>query len=218
VPNLEQFFLTLSIWALPVIFAITVHEAAHGYVANRLGDPTASMLGRLSLNPIKHIDPIGTLLLPTVLLLVGGFIFGWAKPVPVTVQNLNNPKRDMAYVAAAGPLSNLLMALIWLLLFKLSLLLASVAPLLSAPVRAMAEAGILINLVLMLLNLLPIPPLDGGRIMVGLLPLEAARQYSRLEPYGLLIIVALLATGTLGKILGPLLFWSRRLLFSLIGI
>ncbi|MCG2634403.1 MAG: site-2 protease family protein [Gammaproteobacteria bacterium] len=217
-PDINQFLVTFSVWALPVIFAITVHEAAHGYVANYLGDPTARMLGRLSLNPVRHIDPVGTVLLPTILLLIGGFIFGWAKPVPVTVENLKNPKRDMAYVAAAGPLSNLLMALLWILLLKLSLLLAAGLPTVSQPLAQMSLAGITINLVLMLLNLLPIPPLDGGRIAVGILPSDLAWRFSRLEPYGLVIIVALLATGLLGRILGPLLFGTRKLLLSLVGL
>lgn len=205
------------VWALPVLFAITVHEVAHGWVARKLGDPTAMMLGRLTLNPLKHIDPIGTVVVPIVLMLMGGFIFGWAKPVPVTWENLKNPKRDMALVAIAGPLSNLVMAILWALVMKLGFLLGSNFATLAWPLIYMGGAGIAINAILMLLNLLPIPPLDGGRVLAGLLPGPWSWQLSRIEPYGLMIMVALLATGMLGKILGPPMQWFEGLMFSLAG-
>ena len=205
-------------WALPVLFAITVHEVAHGWVARKLGDPTAMMLGRLTLNPLKHIDPIGTVLVPLALMMLGGFIFGWAKPVPMTWENLKNPKRDMALVAVAGPLSNLLMAIGWALIMKLGFTLGNQFAWLAWPLIYMGGAGITINAVLMLLNLLPIPPLDGGRVLAGLLPGPWAWQLSRIEPYGFMILLALLATGMLGKILGPMLGVVEMLLFSLAGL
>ena len=201
---------TLAIWALPVIFAITLHEAAHGYVARHFGDPTAWQLGRVSLNPLRHIDPVGTILVPglilatSTLLAGGGILFGWAKPVPVNFGQLRNPKRDMLWVAAAGPGANLVMALGWACLLKL----ATLAPdsSLALPMSEMGKAGIEINAALMLLNLLPIPPLDGGRIAVSLLPHRAAWRFAQLEPYGFVILLALLFTGILGDILGPLIF------------
>ena len=195
----------IAIYALPVIFAITLHEAAHGYVAKHFGDNTAYVLGRISLNPLRHIDPIGTVLVPLLILLTtsGTFLFGWAKPVPVDFGSLRHPKRDMLWVAAAGPLANLIMALLWALLFKLALL----APhnTFSLPLSLMARAGITVNLVLMLLNLLPILPLDGGRIAVSLLPHRLAYGYSRMEPYGFPILLLLLFTNLLGAILNPML-------------
>ncbi len=199
-PPLIEIAQTLAIWALPVLFAITLHEVAHGWVARALGDDTAARAGRLSLNPIKHIDPVGTILVPAVLLLLGGFLFGWAKPVPVAMNKLPHPRRDMALVAMAGPLSNLAMALLWGLLLKLALA-QDVASGLWIGLRLMATAGIIINLVLMVLNLLPIPPLDGGRVLNGLLPEAWAHKVDRLERYGLVILVVLMATGALGTLL-----------------
>lgn len=193
----------LAVWALPVLFAITVHEVSHGWVARYLGDPTAMMLGRLTLNPLKHIDPIGTVLVPIILVLLGGVIFGWAKPVPITTENLRNPKRDMALVAVAGPLSNLLMALLWALVMKIGLLISSTSPALAMPLTYMGAAGITINAVLMVLNLLPVPPLDGSRVVASLLPDPMAWRYNRLEPYGLIILLGLLITGILGRVLEP---------------
>lgn len=198
----------VTVWALPVLFAITVHEVAHGWVAKRLGDRTAQMLGRLTLNPLRHIDPVGTLLVPLLLLLLpGGFIFGWAKPVPVTWQNLRNPKRDMALVAVAGPVANLLMALFWVLVIKLGVVLGPQLGYSKLFFIYSGVAGIFINTVLLVLNLLPLPPLDGGRVVTGLLPGPLAWKFSRIEPYGFIILVALLATGVLATVLGgPLQF------------
>ena len=193
----------IVVWSLPVIFAITVHEVAHGWVAKQLGDPTAMMMGRLTLNPIKHIDPIGTIVVPLVLLMLGGFIFGWAKPVPVTWENLRKPKRDMALVAIAGPAANLIMAILWALVIKISFLIGGTIDSLAALLLAMGQAGILINVILMVLNLLPLPPLDGGRVATSLLPGPLSYKFSRIEPYGFFILLGLLATGLLGKILWP---------------
>ena len=194
----------IIIWAIPVLFAITVHEVAHGWVALKLGDRTAQMMGRLTLNPFKHIDPIGTLLVPGILLVLGGFIFGWAKPVPVSFQNLRRPKADMAWVALAGPMANLVMALIWALAAKIGLSLAQTGSGIGEPMLFMGVAGILINAMLMMLNLLPLPPLDGGRVLVSVLPGPLSWQVSRLEPYGFVILLALLFFGLLGLILWPL--------------
>jgi Zn-dependent protease len=208
----------LAVWAVPVLFAITVHEVAHGWVAKYLGDRTAEMLGRLTLNPVKHIDPVGTLLVPALLLVLGGFIFGWAKPVPITYENLHHPKRDMALVAAAGPLANLLMAVAWAVLFKVGLLLSGSFDWVARPLMYMCGAGIFINIVLMVLNLLPVPPLDGGRVLVGVLPGPLSWQLSRIEPYGFLILLALLVTGMLGHLLGPPVRTLQTFLFTLVGL
>ncbi|SEQ68415.1 Zn-dependent protease (includes SpoIVFB) [Solimonas aquatica] len=207
----------IAVWALPVIFAITVHEAAHGYAARALGDRTAQMMGRLSLNPLRHIDLVGTVVVPLVLLILGGFLFGWAKPVPVDYRNLKHPRRDMALVAAAGPASNALMAIAWGILLRVSLEQGADEGLWMG-LRYMAVSGILINLVLMVLNLIPLPPLDGGRVLTGLLPARLAYRFSRIEPYGMVILVVLMATGLLGK----LMFWPLSIaeysLFSALGI
>lgn len=194
----------IIIWAIPVLFAITVHEVAHGWVALKFGDRTAQMMGRLTLNPFKHIDPIGTLLVPGILLVLGGFIFGWAKPVPVTFQNLRKPKTDMAWVALAGPMANLVMATIWALVAKIGLMLAQSGSAIGEPMMFMGVAGILINAMLMMLNLLPLPPLDGGRVLVSVLPGPLSWRVSRLEPYGFIILLGLLFFGLLGLILWPL--------------
>lgn len=208
----------ISIWILPVIFAITVHEVAHGWVAKRLGDPTAERLGRLTLNPIKHIDPIGTLVVPGVLLLLGGFIFGWAKPVPVTYENLRNPKRDMALVAVAGPGVNFVMAVLWAAVAKLATVLPETAQWFAMPMMYMGIAGIMINLVLMVLNLLPLPPLDGGLVAAGLLPGPWAWQLNRLEPYGFFILLALMITGLLGQLLTPPVMLLRQFVLAIVGV
>ncbi|TJY62195.1 site-2 protease family protein [Sinimarinibacterium sp. CAU 1509] len=207
----------IAVWALPVLFAITVHEAAHGYVARSLGDRTAESLGRLSLNPLKHIDPVGTVIVPLVLLVLGGFLFGWAKPVPVNFRNLRNPRRDMAIVAAAGPLSNLLMALAWGLLLRFSISVGDNSGIWIG-LSSMAMAGILINLVLAVLNLLPLPPLDGGRVLAGLVSARAALMLDKVEPYGMLILIGLLATGALGWLISGPLALLQSLLLQLLGL
>ena len=201
---MENLIQTLAIYALPVIFAITLHEAAHGYAARHFGDPTAWRLGRITLNPLKHIDPIGTVLIPALLYFSkAGFLFGWAKPVPVDFNRLRHPKRDMLWVAAAGPGANLVMAFGWAVLLKLAVVMPGGAY--SLPLAEMARAGIEVNAVLMLLNLLPIPPLDGGRIAVSLLPAPLAWRFAQVERYGFIILLALLFFGGLNYILTPLL-------------
>ncbi len=194
----------LAVLVLPVLFAITVHEAAHGWAAGYLGDRTARMLGRVTLNPLKHIDPIGTVVVPLATFFLTGFLFGWAKPVPVDVRNLHNPRRDMALVALAGPGANLLMAILWGLAIQLALALWNVSPWLAQPLAYMGAAGVLINVLLMVLNLFPLLPLDGGRVLNALLPRHLAMSFSRLEPYGLILLVVLLVSGVLGTLLGPL--------------
>ena len=206
----------IAVYALPVIFAITLHEAAHGYAAKHFGDTTAYMLGRISLNPLRHIDPIGTVLLPLVTLALGGILFGWAKPVPVNFNHLRRPKQDMLWVAAAGPAANLAMAVFWGVVMKLGMSMSGSA--LSVPMTLMGQAGITINVVLMVLNLLPLLPLDGGRIAVSLLPPRLAYSYSRLEPYGLIILVVLLFSGALNFILWPAIDIVKTLIFYLLGL
>lgn len=192
------------VWALPVIFAITLHEAAHGWMANKLGDPTAKMLGRITVNPIKHIDPLGTVVVPIVLLILGGFVFGWAKAVPITTQNFKNPSRDMAIVAVAGPASNFIMALFWAMLLKTGLLVQATQPEIGQFLFYSGVAGVTINLVLLVLNLLPIPPLDGSRVLSAFLPKKWAWYYLRYENYGFFVLLALLFLGILTPlILGP---------------
>lgn len=194
----------LAVLVLPVILAITVHEAAHGYVADRLGDRTARLLGRVTLNPLRHIDPLGTVLLPLGMYALTGFLFGWAKPVPVNPRNLANPRRDMAIVAVAGPLSNLVMAVLWSLAIVVGGWLLPVSSWVGAPLLLMGAAGVLINAILLVLNMIPLPPLDGGRVLVGLLPPRLARLVAQVEPYGLFVLVALLVTGVLGRLVSPL--------------
>jgi Zn-dependent protease len=208
----------LAVWVLPVLLAITVHEVAHGWMARRHGDPTAMMLGRLTLNPLKHIDPLGTVLIPGLMLLFTSFVFGWAKPVPVTWQNLRNPKRDMVYVAAAGPAANLLMGIGWAIVIKVGLTLYAAEITGGTYLIYVGVAGVYINTILMVLNLLPLPPLDGGRVLTGLLPGPWAWRLSRVEPYGLLILVTLLVTGLLGRILWPVIEWFEVLMVHLSGI
>ncbi len=208
---------TIAVWSLPVLFAITLHEVAHGWVARAFGDRTAELLGRLSINPLKHIDPVGTLIVPVVLLVLGGFLFGWAKPVPVNYASLKHPKRDMALVAAAGPASNFVMALFWAALLKVAMGSGSESGTMVG-LQLMAQAGVTINVALMVLNLLPLPPLDGGRVLTGLLPMRAAVAFSRIEPYGMLILVGLMASGLLARILYPPLVIAEGFILSLVGI
>jgi Zn-dependent protease len=198
-----NFIITVAVFALPVIFAITLHEAAHGYVARHFGDTTAYMLGRVTLNPLKHIDLIGTIILPLVTVLLSGFMFGWAKPVPVNERNLRNPKRDMMWVAAAGPGSNVAQALAWAGVAKL-LMVAGFDSRVGDYWFAVAVAGIQVNVVFAILNLFPLLPLDGGRIVVSLLPGRASYGYARLEPYGMIVLVILIMTGALSYVLSPL--------------
>jgi Zn-dependent protease len=209
---------TIAVWALPVLFAITLHEAAHGWVAAKLGDKTALMLGRVTLNPFKHIDPIGTVLVPIALLVLGGFVFGWAKAVPISQRNFRRPQRDMAWVAIAGPAANLVMALGWLALIKFAMSMGATfesGGIGSAQFLLYAGvAGVTINLILMILNLLPLPPLDGSRVLAAFLPPKWVWQYYRLEPYGLFILLGLLFLGILGPLItGPFL-WLRQWLFA----
>lgn len=220
--DISQLIQTVTVYALPVLFAITLHEAAHGYVARRFGDNTAWMLGRVTLNPIKHIDLIGTILMPILLLVLsqGKFMFGYAKPVPVNFGNLHRPKRDMIWVAAAGPVTNFLQAILWALLLNLLLLYGAQEPFF----MKMADAGIRVNLIMWALNLFPLPPLDGGRILVGLLPWRQAEMVSRLEPYGFFIVLGLVAFGAISLWLEPLMAIGQILIrliltpfFSLLG-
>ena len=207
----------IAIYAIPVLFAITLHEAAHGYVARHFGDMTAFAQGRISLNPLRHIDPIGTIAVPALILAAsrflgsGGILFGWAKPVPVNYSALRSPKRDMLWVAAAGPFANLSMALGWAVLLKLADWLPENAY--TSPLQLMGKAGIEVNVILMLLNLLPILPLDGGRIVVSLLPARMSWHYSKLEPWGFPILLLLMFSGYLGVILAPMI----RTSFNIIG-
>ena len=211
---------TFAIYALPVLFAITLHEAAHGYVARHFGDMTAHAQGRISLNPLRHIDPVGTILVPIIILTAtiaagtGGFLFGWAKPVPVNYSALRKPRQHMAWVAVAGPGANLVMALAWAVLLKVALLLPAAQ--LGEFLELMSQAGILVNLIFMFLNLLPIPPLDGGRILTSLLPSRAAWRFAKIEPWGLPILLVLLFTNVLSGMLGPLIDVSGALIRAIV--
>ncbi|WP_232744794.1 site-2 protease family protein [Thiomicrorhabdus sp. Kp2] len=208
----------IAVWAIPVIFAITLHEVAHGWAASRLGDKTALMLGRLTLNPIKHIDPIGTIVVPVALLVMGGFVFGWAKAVPVDMRNFKNPALDMAKVAVAGPLANLLMAVFWAIVAKTGTVLQTSIPDIGTYLIYTGFAGVSINLILLVLNLLPIPPLDGSRVLSAFLPKKLAWQYNQIAPYGFFILIGLMVLGMLSPLLiGPYTLF-RDLIFSIIGL
>lgn len=210
--DLNSIIYTIAVWAIPVLFAITLHEVAHGWVANILGDKTAKMLGRLSLNPIKHIDPIGTIAVPIAMVaLQTGFVFGWAKPVPVSTRNFKSPRRDMAIVAAAGPISNLIMALFWVLIFKLGTSLIS-DPSIAKGIMDMGRAGIIINLILFIFNLFPIPPLDGSKVLSGFLPQSLANIMDKIEPYGLFIVLGLVYFGVLNTLMMPMLNFFLNLI------
>jgi Zn-dependent protease len=219
--HIDQLIQTIALAAIPVLFAITLHEAAHGYVARHFGDMTADKAGRISLNPLHHIDPFGTIILPLLTLVMGGILFGWAKPVPVNFAALRRPKQDMLWVAIAGPASNLVMAIGWALLYKMGLLFPE--NYFAGPLLGMAMIGIKINAILMVLNLLPLPPLDGGRVAVSLLPHRQAFILAKLEPYGMFIliflaIVPIQGTSLLSLILSPLIGLVIKLLSYLFGI
>lgn len=188
----------VTVYAIPVIFAITLHEAAHGYVAKRFGDNTAYVLGRVSLNPARHIDPFGTVIFPLLTLFLGGMLFGWAKPVPVNQGQLREPRRHMIWVVLAGPAANFLMALLWALLLRILFSMGEMQGFL----WEVSRAGISINLILMVLNLLPIPPLDGGRVLMNIVPLKTENLLARIEPYGIWILLALLLTGVIQPVIG----------------
>jgi Zn-dependent protease len=202
---------TVLIYALPVLFAITIHEAAHGYVARYFGDNTAAMMGRVTLNPVKHIDPVGTILMPLMLYFAtsGAFLFGYAKPVPVNFGHLRHPKRDMVWVALAGPASNFVQAILWAVTYTL----LAGAGLDERFFLEMARAGVLVNLVMWAFNLFPLPPLDGGRVVVGLLPVRQAIAFSRIEPYGFFIVMGLVIAGVVSSLwLSPLMTFGYRVL------
>jgi Zn-dependent protease len=201
--QIDQLIQVIALAAIPILFAITLHEAAHGYVARHFGDTTADRAGRISLNPIHHIDPVGTILLPLLTLWMGGVIFGWAKPVPVNFGALRHPKKDMLWVALAGPASNLFMAMCWAAIAKIAL--AMQGNYFAVPLQEMAQIGIRINIILIALNILPMPPLDGGRIAVSLLPYRQAVALSRIEPYGMFILIFLAITPLLGMVLFPVI-------------
>ena len=209
--------LKILIYAIPIILAVSLHEAAHGWIAYLLGDPTAKQLGRLTANPIKHIDPVGTVLVPAIMVFLIGIPFGWAKPVPVEVRNFANPMKDMALVALAGPLSNLLMAIFWTLVLVFSLRVMPQGTFASL-LEVMAEVGVVINLILMTLNLLPVPPLDGGRIVTGILPFKMAVIFVKFEMIGMWIVIFLLASGFLGKILMPMVQAFQLKLYTIFGL
>ncbi|SMN16420.1 FIG004556: membrane metalloprotease [uncultured Candidatus Thioglobus sp.] len=203
---------TLLIYAIPVLFAITVHETAHGWVASLLGDHSARMMGRITLNPIKHIDPVGTILVPAFLYFTSGFIFGWAKPVPVNFSALRSPRQDMLWVAIAGPVSNFIMAALWLGVIFIAI------NTVSQFLADMARVGIQINLLLAVLNLLPLPPLDGGRVLSSLLPPKLSYQYDQLEPYGLFILLGLLFLGIFQTVILPIVELIQQWAYGLVGL
>lgn len=214
--QIDQLIQTIAIAAIPVVFAITLHEAAHGYMARHFGDMTAFREGRISLNPMRHIDPVGTILLPILTLWLGGILFGWAKPVPVNFAALRRPKKDMLWVALAGPAANFFMALCWGLLAKLALF--SPESYFAEPLLEMAQIGIRINIILIALNLLPLPPLDGGRIAVSLLPHRQGFMLAKLEPYGMFILIFMVMTPLLGWILSPLVRGLTGLIKFIFGL
>jgi Zn-dependent protease len=216
--DINQIMYGIAVGAIPVLFAVTLHEVAHGWVASLRGDPTAEMLGRLSLNPLKHVDPVGTILVPGLMLLFSPYLFGWAKPVPVSFNRLNHPKSDMIFVALAGPLANLLMAIFWVMVLKFTLVSGLKGGVAGDWLYAMAEIGIFINIILGAFNLLPIPPLDGGRVLRGLVPESIGRYLDRIEPFGLIILVVLLVSGFLRVLVGPIFSFMKSLIFFVTGL
>jgi len=217
--DIDVFLYRLSVAVIPILFAITLHEVAHGWVARHFGDPTAERAGRLTLNPLKHIDPVGTVVVPLVMLLFSGgsMIFGWAKPVPVMFQNLRNPRRDMIVVAAAGPAANLAMAMGWAVLAWSQETLLGLGEPATMWLYNVCGWGILINCVLAVFNMLPLPPLDGGRVLAGLLPPAQARILQRIEPFGFMIVVILMMSGVLWTLLEPPLFFFTDFFSSVAG-
>ncbi|MDX1795212.1 MAG: site-2 protease family protein [Hydrogenovibrio sp.] len=208
----------IAVWTIPVIFAITLHEVAHGWVAMKFGDRTAELQGRLTLNPLKHIDPIGTVVVPIALLVLGGFVFGWAKAVPVNPQNFKRPRTDMAWVAVAGPVSNLLMAVFWAIIARIGYELMQTQPEIGQFMAFSGAAGVAINLVLMVLNLIPIPPLDGSRVLSAILSPRLAYSYNRLEPYGFFILLGLLFLGFLGPIISGPYQAIQQFIYQMVGL
>ena len=209
-------FYQIFVWSVPALFAITLHEVGHGWVAMMLGDSTAKDMGRLSINPLKHIDPVGTVVVPLIMFFVSGFIFGWAKPVPVNWNQLDNKKRDIALVALAGPFANLIMIVFWAIIAKFFIISAEQGNTIANIFSLMALAGIVINSLLMILNLFPLPPLDGSRVVYSLLPESIASQYTKIEPYGLIILVLLLVSGILFKIIEPFIFYIQQVMYLII--
>ena len=208
---------TIAVWLLPVLFAITLHEVSHGIVASYLGDQTAKKLGRLTINPLKHVDPVGTILVPMFMAMVSPFVMGWAKPVPVNPKYFKSPLLDMALVAVAGPVSNFIMACCWAMFIVFVRSVLETSPMLVFLMK-MGEAGILINILLMVINLLPIPPLDGGRVLAGILPKELALPFMQLERFGMLIVIVLLVSGVLGKILWPVMQQFIKIIGVIFGL
>lgn len=216
--GLAEFITGISVAAIPVLFGITLHEVSHGWMARWFGDRTAEMLGRLSLNPLRHIDPLGTVVVPLLMAWLGGFLFGWARPVPVDMRAMRNSRRAMIAVAAAGPFANLVMAVGWAVALRASGLLFESVPGIAEFLRQVASFGIFFNVLLFVFNLFPVPPLDGGRVLSGLLPESLGRRLDALEPYGLIIVIALLAGGVLDRVLSPLFTVVRDFVLVLSGL